>query len=244
MIYFLIPLLGTVVGSSLVFFIKEKLNTKVEKALLGFASGVMIAASIWSLLLPSFEMSQELGKYAFIKGLAGFLIGIFFLLGLDEIIPHIHVLSKQEEGHHAKISSAFKILLAIVLHNIPEGLATGAVIGLDDLALPLAIGIAIQNIPEGIIVALPLKNATKSTFKAFMFGTLSGVMETLSALVAYYIASFDFIMPYLLGFAAGAMIYVTTEELIPEMSLGKHSNIGTIALALGFALLIVMDSLL
>ena len=203
MIYFLIPLLGTVIGSSLVFFIKEKLNAKVEKALLGFASGVMIAASIWSLLLPAFEMSQELGKYAFIKGLAGFLIGIFFLLALDEIIPHIHVLSKQEEGHHAKI-----------------------------------------YIPEGIIVALPLKNATKSTFKAFMFGTLSGVMETLSALVAFYIASFDFIMPYLLGFAAGAMIYVTTEELIPEMSLGKHSNIGTIALALGFALLIIMDSLL
>ena len=244
MIYFFIPLLGTIIGSYLVFFVKEALPAKVEKALLGFASGVMIAASVWSLLLPAFAMSQDLKEFAFVPALVGFLIGVFFLLGLDELIPHIHVLTNEEEGHANKLSRSFKILLAIVLHNIPEGLATGAVVNSSTLALPLVLGIAIQNIPEGIIVALPLKNESGKALKAFLWGSVSGLMETVAALIAFYIAGFDFIMPYFLGFAAGAMIYVTVEELIPEMSLGKHSNIGTIFLALGFALLIAMDTLL
>ncbi len=244
MIYFFIPLLGTIIGSSLVFFVKEELPERIEKALLGFASGVMIAASVFSLLLPAFEMSSDLGELAFLPALAGFLVGIFFLLGLDELIPHIHVVTNEEEGRVSKLSRSFKILLAIILHNIPEGLATGAVIGAGDVALPLVLGIALQNIPEGIIVALPLRNESGKAIKAFIWGTVSGILETVAALVAFYISSFDFIMPYFLGFASGAMIYVVSEELIPEMSLGKHSNIGTIFLALGFALLIAMDGLL
>jgi len=243
----LIPLLGTTLGALMVFFLKDKINIKLQKILLGFASGVMIAASIWSLLMPAIETYDDYNKWL-IPSL-GFLIGIIFLLILDYIIPHIHI-DKNEEGiKKNKLSKTFKMFLAITLHNIPEGLAVGVVIsGMimgninEHAMLALSIGIAIQNFPEGAIVSLPLKEEGNSKLKSFMYGFLSGVVEPIAALLAILLTYFtNMILPFVLSFAAGAMIYVVVEELIPDANTGKHSNLATIGLAIGFVLMMILD---
>ena len=248
----MIPFLGTVLGSACVFFLKNQLRPLVQKALLGFASGVMVAASVWSLLIPSMESSAGMGKLAFIPAAVGFLLGIFFLLLMDRVIPHLHMGSDQAEGPHVALKKTTMLVLAVTLHNIPEGMAVGVVfagmmaekaeITLAG-AMALSIGIAIQNFPEGAIISLPLKsegNAGKG--KAFLYGVLSGIVEPLAAaLTIVLFRLIDPMLPYLLAFAAGAMIYVVVEELIPEASEGEHSNIGTIGFALGFVLMMILD---
>ena len=243
----LIPLIGTTLGALMVFFLKDKINIKIQKILLGFASGVMIAASIWSLLMPAIETYDNYNKWL-IPSL-GFLVGIIFLLILDYIIPHIHI-DKNEEGiKKNKLSKTFKMFLAVTLHNIPEGLAVGVVIsGMimgninEHAMLALSIGIAIQNFPEGAIVSLPLKEEGNSKFKSFMYGFLSGVVEPIATLLAILLTYFtNIILPFVLSFAAGAMIYVVVEELIPDANTGKHSNLATIGLAIGFVLMMILD---
>ncbi len=243
----LIPLFGTTLGSAMVFFLKDKINPKLQKILLGFASGVMIAASIWSLLEPAIDTYGDFKKWL-IPGI-GFIVGIGFLLLLDYLIPHIHI-DKQEEGiKRNRLSKTSKMFLAVTLHNIPEGLAVGVVIAgmisgsLNEHAmLVLSIGIAIQNFPEGAIISMPLKEEGYSKLKAFLYGFFSGVVEPLAALIAilltYYVST---ILPFVLAFAAGAMIYVVVEELIPEANEGEHSNLATIGLAFGFVLMMVLD---
>ncbi len=243
----LIPLFGTTLGSAMVFFLKDKINPKLQKILLGFASGVMIAASIWSLLEPAIDTYADFKKWL-IPGI-GFIAGIGFLLLLDYLIPHIHI-DKQEEGiKRNRLSKTSKMFLAITLHNIPEGLAVGVVIAgmisgnLNEHAmLVLSIGIAIQNFPEGAIVSMPLKEEGCSKLKAFLYGFFSGVVEPIASLIAilltYYVST---ILPFVLAFAAGAMIYVVVEELIPEANEGEHSNLATIGLAFGFVLMMVLD---
>ena len=242
-----IPLIGTALGSAMVFFLKDKINPKLQKVLLGFASGVMIAASIWSLLEPAINSYNNFQKWL-IPGL-GFLVGIIFLLLLDYVIPHMHI-DKQEEGiKNNKLKKTSKMFLAVTLHNIPEGLAVGVVIaGMmsgninSHAMLVLAIGIAIQNFPEGAIISMPLKEEGYSKLKAFLYGFASGVVEPIASLLAilftYYVNS---ILPFVLSFAAGAMIYVVVEELIPEANEGSHSNLATIGLAIGFVLMMVLD---
>ena len=242
-----IPLIGTALGSAMVFFLKDKINPKLQKVLLGFASGVMIAASIWSLLEPAINSYNNFQKWL-IPGL-GFLAGIIFLLLLDYVIPHMHI-DKQEEGiKNNKLKKTSKMFLAVTLHNIPEGLAVGVVIaGMmsgninSHAMLVLAIGIAIQNFPEGAIISMPLKEEGYSKLKAFLYGFASGVVEPIASLLAilftYYVNS---ILPFVLSFAAGAMIYVVVEELIPEANEGSHSNLATIGLAIGFVLMMVLD---
>ena len=245
----LIPLLGTALGSAMVFFLKKEINPKVQKILLGFASGVMIAASIWSLLQPAIESFEDKDYRAWLIPAIGFLIGIGFLLLLDYLIPHIHI-NKQEEGiKKNKLSRTFKMMLAVTLHNVPEGLAVGvvaagAITGTinEHAMLALAIGIAIQNFPEGAIISMPLKEERMSKGKAFLLGFLSGVVEPIAALLAIALTAFvSVILPYTLAFAAGVMIYVVVEELIPEANEGKHSNLATIGLAIGFVLMMVLD---
>ena len=245
----LIPLLGTALGSAMVFFLKKEINPKVQKILLGFASGVMIAASIWSLLQPAIESFEDKDYRAWLIPAIGFLIGIGFLLLLDYLIPHIHI-NKQEEGiKKNKLSRTFKMMLAVTLHNVPEGLAVGvvaagAITGTinEHAMLALAIGIAIQNFPEGAIISMPLKEEGMSKGKAFLLGFLSGAVEPIAALLAVALTAFvSVILPYTLAFAAGAMIYVVVEELIPEANEGKHSNLATIGLAVGFVLMMVLD---
>ena len=243
----IIPLLGTTLGSAMVFFLKDNINPKLQKILLGFASGVMIAASIWSLLEPAIDTYDNYKKWL-IPGI-GFLIGIIFLLLLDYLIPHIHI-DKQEEGiKKNKLSKTSKMFLAVTLHNIPEGLAVGVVIaGMisgninEHAMLALSIGIAIQNFPEGAIISMPLREEGLSRFKAFLYGFMSGVVEPIAGLVAilltYYVNT---ILPFVLAFAAGAMIYVVVEELIPEANEGAHSNLATIGLAIGFVLMMTLD---
>ncbi len=243
----LIPLLGTTLGSAMVFFLKDNINPKLQKILLGFASGVMIAASIWSLLEPAIGTYNDFKKW--LIPAIGFLVGIGFLLLLDYLIPHIHI-DKQEEGiKRNKLSKTFKMFLAVTLHNIPEGLAVGVVIaGMisgninEHAMLALSIGIAIQNFPEGAIISMPLKEEGYSKTKAFLYGFGSGIVEPIAALIAilltYYVST---ILPFVLAFAAGAMIYVVVEELIPEANTGNHSNLATIGLAIGFALMMVLD---
>jgi len=243
----LIPLLGTTLGSSMVFFLKDNINPKLQKVLLGFASGVMIAASIWSLLLPSIQTYDNYKKW--LIPATGFLVGIIFLLLLDYYIPHIHI-DKQEEGiKKNKLSKTFKMFLAVTLHNVPEGLAVGVVIsGMINneinthQMIALSIGIAIQNFPEGAIISMPLREEGNSKIKAFIYGFLSGIVEPIASIVAilltYYVSN---ILPFVLAFAAGAMIYVVVEELIPEANEGKHSNLATIGLAIGFVLMMVLD---
>ena len=242
-----IPLIGTTLGSAMVFFLKDKINPKLQKVLLGFASGVMIAASIWSLLEPAINSYNNFQKWL-IPGL-GFLVGIIFLLLLDYVIPHMHI-DKQEEGiKNNKLKKTSKMFLAVTLHNIPEGLAVGVVIAgmmsgnINSHAMfALAIGIAIQNFPEGAIISMPLKEEGYSKLKAFLYGFASGVVEPIASLLAilftYYVNS---ILPFVLSFAAGAMIYVVVEELIPEANEGSHSNLATIGLAIGFVLMMVLD---
>ena len=247
----LIPFLGTSLGSAMVFLMKNKMNRKVEKILLGFASGVMIAASVWSLLIPSIDMTEEQGKVAWIPAAVGFLLGIIFLLVLDSLIPHLHLDSDKPEGLKSKLKKTTMMIFAVTLHNIPEGMAVGVAFagalaenaGITmSAAIALAIGIAIQNFPEGAIISMPLKSEGISKTKAFVYGTLSGVVEPIAAFITILLTSLVVqILPYLLSFAAGAMIYVVVEELIPESQSGEHSNIGTIGVAIGFVLMMILD---
>ena len=247
----LIPFLGTALGSAMVFLMKNKMNRKFEKLLLGFASGVMLAASIWSLIVPSIDMAEEQGKVAWIPASIGFLLGIMFLLILDYLSPHLHLKSSEPEGVKSKFKKTTMMLLAVTLHNIPEGMAAGvifagAMIGNTGVtmvgAFVLAIGLAIQNFPEGAIISMPLKSEGVSKPKAFLYGSLSGIIEPIGAIITILLTNMVVsILPYLLSFAAGAMIYVVAEELIPESHSGEHSNIGTIGLALGFVLMMVLD---
>lgn len=235
----------------MVFLMKNKLNKKVEKILLGFASGVMIAASIWSLIIPSIEMAEQQGKIAWIPAAIGFLFGIVFLLVLDGLIPHMHLESDKPEGIQAKLKKTTMMVLAVTLHNIPEGMAVGvtfagAILGNTGItmagALALAIGIAIQNFPEGAIISMPLKSEGVSKPKAFLYGALSGIVEPIGAIITILLTNAVVpILPYLLSFAAGAMIYVVVEELIPESQAGEHSNIGTIGVAIGFVIMMILD---
>ena len=246
-----IPFLGTTLGAATVFLMKNKIHDKVEKLLLGFASGVMIAASVWSLLVPSLDMAGELGKIAWIPATVGFLLGMIFLLILDTIIPHIHLKSEQPEGIQSKLKKTTMMVFAVVLHNIPEGMAVGvtlagAMLGETGItmagAIALTIGITIQNFPEGAIISMPLKAEGVSKPKAFLYGALSGIVEPIAAIITILLISVVFpILPYLLSFAAGAMIYVVVEELIPGLQEGKHSNIGTIGFALGFVIMMILD---
>ena len=245
-----IPLIGTTLGSGMVFLLKKEINPKLRKILLGFASGVMIAASIWSLMQPAID-SYEKGDFRmWLVPAVGFLLGIGFMLLLDYLIPHIHPVSNQEEGvNGGKLSKTFKMMLAVTLHNVPEGLAVGVVIAgmmngsLNEQAmLILSIGIAIQNFPEGIIVSGPLKEEGMPKWKAFLLGFVSGVVEPIASLLAIGLTVLiTTILPYTLAFAAGVMIYVVVEELIPEASEGEHSNLATIGLAVGFVLMMALD---
>lgn len=247
----LIPFLGTSLGASLVFFMKKAMNDTVQRILTGFAAGVMVAASIWSLLIPSLEQSENMGKWSFIPAVVGFWLGILFLLLLDHIIPHLHIGSEQAEGPKTKLQRTSMLILAVTLHNIPEGMAVGAVYagyltGNENItvmgALALAIGIAVQNFPEGAIISMPLKAEGMGKGKSFMGGMLSGIVEPIGAILTILAAGFIVpALPYLLSFAAGAMIYVVVEELIPEMSEGPHSNIGTVFFALGFSVMMILD---
>lgn len=247
----MIPLAGTSLGAAMVFLLKNEINPRIEKALLGFASGVMIAASVWSLLIPSIEMAEGQGKTAWLPAAAGFLLGIAFLLILDSVIPHIHLDSDQPEGTPAKLSKTTMMLLAVTLHNIPEGMAVGvtfagAAAGNSGVtmagALTLSLGIAIQNFPEGAIASMPLTGEGISCKKAFFCGMLSGAVEPAAAFITILLTGMITpLLPYLLSFAAGAMIYVVIEELIPEAQSGEHTNIGTIGAALGFVLMMILD---
>ena len=244
-----IPLIGTALGSAMVFFLKKEINQKVQKILLGFASGVMLAASIWSLLQPAIDMYDKSDFKAWLVPAIGFLIGVLFLLALDYLVPHIHTDKKEEGVKSTKVSKVNKMMFAVTLHNIPEGLAFGVVIAgmisgtmSEQAMLILAIGIAIQNFPEGAIVSMPLKEEGFSKGKAFLYGFLSGVVEPIAALLAIGLTTIvTTILPYTLGFAAGAMIYVVVEELIPEANEGEHSNLATIGLAVGFVLMMILD---
>lgn len=247
----LIPFLGTSLGAACVFPMKEQLGVTVQRILTGFAAGVMTAASVWSLLIPAIEQSSErMGRLAFLPAAIGFLLGIAFLLLLDKLIPHLHLNSDKAEGLQSKLPKNIMMLLAVTLHNIPEGMAVGVVYAgmlygggmSSSAALALAIGIAIQNFPEGAIISMPLNAEGMSKGKAFAAGVISGAVEPLGALLTVAAAGLIVpAMPYLLSFAAGAMIYVVVEELIPEMSAGEHSNIGTIAFAAGFTAMMILD---
>lgn len=247
----LIPFLGTTLGAATVFLMKNKMNATVEKLLLGFASGVMIAASVWSLLIPSIDMAESQNIISWIPASVGFLLGILFLLVLDSIVPHLHLHSDKPEGIKAKIKKTTMLVFAVTLHNIPEGMAVGvtfagALIGNAGItmagAFALAIGIAIQNFPEGAIISMPLKSEGTSKFKAFIYGTLSGIVEPIGAIITILLTNAVVpILPYLLSFAAGAMIYVVVEELIPEAQSGEHSNIATIGVAIGFVIMMILD---
>ena len=247
----LIPFAGTSLGAAMVFFMKTSLNEQVSRALTGFAAGVMVAASIWSLLIPSMEQSAAMGIWAFVPAVIGFWVGILFLLLLDHIIPHLHRNSDETEGPRSHLKRTTMLVLAVTLHNIPEGMAVGVVYAgwlsgntyiTVTGALALSIGIAIQNFPEGAIISMPLKAAGMSRGRAFWAGTLSGAVEPVGALFTIWAAGLVVpALPYLLSFAAGAMIYVVVEELIPEMSQGEHSNVGTICFALGFSVMMVLD---
>ena len=247
----LIPLIGTTLGAGCVFFLKNTIKPLLQKGLLGFASGIMVAAAIWSLLIPALTMSESMRKLSFIPAVVGFGLGILFLLIMDQIIPHLHIDSDKPEGIKSSLKNNTMLVLAVTLHNIPEGMAVGVTfaglaIGRNGItaagAIALSIGIAIQNFPEGAIISLPLKSGGTSRKKAFLLGMVSGVVEPIAALITVLMTSLVVpILPYLLSFAAGAMIYVVVEELIPEASAGEHSNIGTIGFALGFMIMMALD---
>ena len=247
----LIPFLGTSFGAACVFFMRQALNEQIRRALTGFAAGVMVAASVWSLLIPAIEQSAGLGTLAFLPAAVGFWLGILFLLLLDRLIPHLHLGSDQAEGPKSQLQRTTMMILAVTLHNIPEGMAVGVVYagyrsGTSQItaagALALSLGIAIQNFPEGAIISMPLRAEGMKKGRAFRDGVLSGVVEPIGAVLTVLAASLVVpALPYLLSFAAGAMLYVVVEELIPEMSEGKHSNIGTVFFAVGFSLMMVLD---
>ena len=247
----LIPFLGTSLGAAMVFFMKKQLSDLVQRALTGFAAGVMVAASVWSLLIPAMDQSASMGKWSFVPAAVGFWIGILFLLALDHVIPHFHRNSEKAEGPHSKLKKTTMMVFAVTLHNIPEGMAVGVVyagyrMGNAQItamgALALSLGIAIQNFPEGAIISMPLRGEGMSRMRAFAAGVASGVVEPIGAVLTILAASLIVpLLPYLLSFAAGAMLYVVVEELIPEMSAGDHSNIGTVFFAAGFCLMMVLD---
>ncbi|MCR5214397.1 MAG: ZIP family metal transporter [Eubacterium sp.] len=247
----LVPFLGTALGSSLVFLMKKEMNRKLERGLTGFAAGVMVAASIWSLLVPAMEESEAMDRFAFVPAFIGFWAGILFLLLLDTIIPHLHMYSDKAEGPKTSLARTTMMVLAVTLHNIPEGMAVGVVYAgyktgnvpiSAGAALALSIGIAIQNFPEGAIISMPLSAAGKGKKGAFIDGVLSGAVEPIFGFLTILAAGFFVpVLPYLLSFAAGAMIYVVVEELIPEMSEGEHSNIGVVMFALGFTVMMALD---
>lgn len=246
----LIPFAGTSLGAAMVFFLKNEISGKLKRILTGFAAGVMVAASFWSLLQPALESSEHMGRLAFLPAAIGFLIGIGFLLLLDVITPHMHM-NSEGEGPRSTLKRTTKLILAVTLHNIPEGMAVGVVyanlVAGSNLvsaagALALAIGIAIQNFPEGAIVSMPLRGEGMSKSKTFWYGVLSGAVEPVAAVITIFAFSFvTATLPYMLAFAAGAMMYVVVEELIPEMSEGEHSNWGTIAFSIGFVVMMVLD---
>ncbi len=247
----LIPFAGTALGSGMVFFMKKEMNGRLQKLLLGFASGVMIAASVWSLLIPALDMSEESGGIAWFPAAAGFLLGMGFLLILDTLTPHLHFTEEKPEGMPAHLKKTTMLVLAVTLHNIPEGMAVGvtfagamtenAMMTLTG-AFALSVGIAIQNFPEGAIISMPLKGQGLSKTRAFIYGTLSGIVEPAAAFLTILLTGLVVpLLPYLLSFAAGAMIYVVVEELIPEAQTGEHSNIGTIGVAVGFTLMMILD---
>ena len=247
----LIPFLGTSLGAACVFFMKKTLKEQVQRALTGFAAGVMVAASIWSLLIPAIEQSDSMGRWAFLPAAIGFWIGTLFLLLLDHIIPHLHQNSETAEGPASRLQKTTMMILAVTLHNIPEGMAVGVVyagylLGHSEItvagAMALSLGIAIQNFPEGAIISLPLRAEGMKRSKAFVGGVLSGIVEPIGAVFTILMANQIVpALPYLLSFAAGAMLYVVVEELIPEMSEGKHSNIGTLFFAVGFSVMMILD---
>ena len=247
----LLPLLGTVLGSAGVFFMKGQMNRTLERTLMGFAAGVMVAASIWSLIIPAMDQSAHMGKLAFIPALVGVWGGFLFLLVLDQLVPHMHMNSDCPEGAPCGLGKSAMLVLAVALHNLPEGMAVGVVIaswlsGEQSMsfaaALALSVGIALQNLPEGAIISMPLKSGGMSRRRAFSYGVLSGVVEPLGAILTIALAALVVpVLPYLLAFSAGAMLYVVVEELIPEMSEGEHSNVGTVFFALGFTLMMVLD---
>ena len=247
----MIPFVGTALGSACVFFLKHEMKPLLQKILLGFASGVMVAASVWSLLIPAMNMSEGMGKLAFIPAAVGLLLGMAFLLLMDRVIPHLHLGSDEPEGMHSSLSKSMMLIFAVTLHNFPEGMAVGVVFagmleGSAGITLAgafaLAIGIAIQNFPEGAIISMPLKGTGISHGKAFFYGAASGIVEPLGALLTIWLASYiEPVLPYLLAFAAGAMLYVVVEELIPEASEGEHSNIATVGFAIGFVLMMILD---
>ena len=249
----LIPFAGTSLGAAMVFFLKGEISRRLQRILTGFAAGVMVAASFWSLLEPALESSESMGRLSFVPAAVGFLIGIGFLLVLDMVTPHMHM-NKEGEGPRSGLKRTTKLILAVTLHNIPEGMAVGVVyaniIAGGSListagALALAIGIAVQNFPEGAIVSMPLRAAGMPKAKTFWYGVLSGAVEPVSSLITIAAASaVTSVLPYMLAFAAGAMLYVVAEELVPEYSQGRHSNVGTIGFALGFALMMVLDVVL
>ena len=247
----LIPFLGTSLGAACVFFMRKTLSERVQRALTGFAAGVMVAASVWSLLIPAIEESSAMGKWSFVSAASGFWIGILFLLALDHIIPHLNAKSGQTEGPRSRLQRTTMMVLAVTLHNIPEGMAVGVVYagylsGSAQItaagALALSLGIAIQNFPEGAIISMPLRAEGMKRGRAFAGGVLSGIVEPIGALLTIMAARLIVpALPYLLSFAAGAMLYVVVEELIPEMSQGEHSNLGTVFFAVGFSVMMVLD---
>ncbi|MBD5312565.1 MAG: ZIP family metal transporter [Bacteroides sp.] len=250
----LLPFVGTTLGAACVFLMKKSIPSLLQKSLTGFAAGVMVAASVWSLLIPSIEMTGKEGLASILPAVIGFFIGIFFLLSLDNIVPHQHIDSKQSEGPKSHLSRTAKLVFAVTIHNIPEGMAVGVALAAaleNNAYMPmagafaLALGIAIQNFPEGAIVSMPLRSEGNSRMKSFIMGTLSGVVEPIGTVLTIILASVVLpILPYLLAFAAGAMLYVVVEELIPETQEGRHSNMGTIGFAVGFMLMMVLDVLL
>ena len=247
----MIPFMGTALGAACVLFMKGKLNVSVQRALTGFAAGVMVAASVWSLLIPAMEQAETMGSWAFVPAVAGVWLGVLFLLLLDRIIPHLHQSSEEPEGPKSSLKKTTMLVLAVTLHNIPEGMAVGVLYagwmaGNDTItmagALVLSIGIAIQNFPEGAIISMPLRAEGMSKQKAFLHGALSGIVEPVAALLTMWGASLIVpVLPYLLSFAAGAMLYVVVEELIPEMSVGHHSNLGTVFFTVGFTVMLALD---
>lgn len=246
-----IPFVGTSLGAGCVFFVKGKLNMQLQRIFTGFAAGVMAAASIWSLLIPSLESAEHMGNLAFVPAIIGFWLGVVFLAAMDKAVPHLHMNSETAEGPRSKLQRTTMMILALVLHNIPEGMAVGVVYAgammqeteiTAAAALVLSLGIAIQNFPEGAIISIPLHGEGMKKSKAFLYGMLSGIVEPMAAVLTVLAASYVVpVLPYLLGFAAGAMIYVIVEELIPEMSEGEHSHAGTFMFMLGFSVMLVLD---
>lgn len=247
----LLPLLGTMLGSAFVFFMKDEMPVRLQKSLLGFASGVMVAASVWSLLIPAMDMEASADKWSVLPAALGFLLGIGFLLLLDELTPHLHIGSDKPEGMHSHLSKTAMLALAVTIHNLPEGMAVGVVFaGAEGGSTPISVagaiavslGIAIQNVPEGAIISMPMRAAGNTRWRSFVIGSLSGAVEPVGALLVLLLASvFMPVLPYMLAFAAGAMFYVVIEELIPEASSGQHSNLSTIGFAIGFVLMMVLD---